>query len=188
MQEGDAVPVKNGESPSMEYFPEGHGRRRCPVLQQCPGKNGGREGEIGNPTEIAITRAAYFSGVVEVFPRRLQVASRTTHLTLQKVTALQQCFLPILLGSLVCQARWSRMRSSRLETSRLSSAEAEKSLEEFSANQMTEKERKSLLLRRIWEQVNNVLEALFLSSSPLSVPPSYSPPSLPKTPSPTGLR
>ena len=62
MSEGDATPVKNGESPSMEYFQKAMaGGVLC--SNSVLGKNGGREGEIGNPTEIAITRAAYFSGV-----------------------------------------------------------------------------------------------------------------------------
>eukprot|EP00544_Gedaniella_sp_CCMP2646_P007002 CAMPEP_0202479932 /NCGR_PEP_ID=MMETSP1361-20130828/115_1 /ASSEMBLY_ACC=CAM_ASM_000849 /TAXON_ID=210615 /ORGANISM="Staurosira complex sp., Strain CCMP2646" /LENGTH=1011 /DNA_ID=CAMNT_0049107307 /DNA_START=60 /DNA_END=3095 /DNA_ORIENTATION=- len=62
MSEGDSVPVKNGESPSMEYFQKAMaGGVLC--SNSVLGKNGGREGEIGNPTEIAITRAAYFSGV-----------------------------------------------------------------------------------------------------------------------------
>jgi magnesium-transporting ATPase (P-type) len=62
MSEGDAVPVKNGESPNMEYFQKAMaGGVLC--SNSVLGKNGGREGEIGNPTEIAITRAAYFSGV-----------------------------------------------------------------------------------------------------------------------------
>jgi len=62
MSEGDAVPVKNGESPSTEYFQKAMaGGVLC--SNSILGKNGGREGEIGNPTEIAITRAAYFSGV-----------------------------------------------------------------------------------------------------------------------------
>ena len=51
----------------------------------------------------------------------------------------------------------------RLNTTRngLSSAEAEKRLEEFGPNKMSEKERKSLL-RRIWEQVNNVLVGILV--------------------------
>ena len=62
MHEGDAVPVRNGESPNMEYFQRAMaGGVLC--SNSVLGKNGGREGEIGNPTEIAITRAAYFSGV-----------------------------------------------------------------------------------------------------------------------------
>ena len=51
----------------------------------------------------------------------------------------------------------------RLNTTRngLSSAEAEKRLAEFGPNKMSEKERKSLL-RRIWEQVNNILVGILV--------------------------
>jgi len=58
----DSTPVPNGGSPSLEFI------RSCLIggvlCSKCVlGKNGTREGELGNPTEISILRAAYFSGV-----------------------------------------------------------------------------------------------------------------------------
>jgi magnesium-transporting ATPase (P-type) len=52
-----ATPVKNGESPDLDYFKKS---MAAGVLcgNSVLGKDGGRDGEIGNPTEIAITRAA----------------------------------------------------------------------------------------------------------------------------------
>jgi len=54
--------VAEGKSPSDEYV---NGALACGVLcSKCVlGKNGTREGEIGNPTEISILRAAYFGNV-----------------------------------------------------------------------------------------------------------------------------
>jgi len=58
----DPTPVANGESPSLEFVRSALiGGVLC---SKCVlGKNGTREGELGNPTEISILRAAYFSGV-----------------------------------------------------------------------------------------------------------------------------
>jgi len=58
----DSTPVANGGSPSLEFV------RSCllggVLCSKCVlGTNGTREGELGNPTEISILRAAYFSGV-----------------------------------------------------------------------------------------------------------------------------
>merc|ERR1711935_1089065 len=58
----DSTPVANGGSPSLEFV------RPCllggVLCSKCIlGKDGTREGELGNPTEISILRAAYFSGV-----------------------------------------------------------------------------------------------------------------------------
>jgi len=58
----DSTPVANGGSPSLEFV------RSCllggVLCSKCIlGKDGTREGELGNPTEISILRAAYFSGV-----------------------------------------------------------------------------------------------------------------------------
>jgi len=58
----DNNPVGNGESPSLDFV------RSCLIggvlCSKCVlGKNGTREGELGNPTEISILRAAHFSGV-----------------------------------------------------------------------------------------------------------------------------
>mmetsp|Transcript_25630 Transcript_25630/g.36133 ORF Transcript_25630/g.36133 Transcript_25630/m.36133 type:complete len:1065 (-) Transcript_25630:131-3325(-) len=64
-EETPAEPVEDsaaGESPSTEYITSAlAGGILC---SKCVlGDNGGREGEIGNPTEISILRAAYFGGV-----------------------------------------------------------------------------------------------------------------------------
>jgi len=58
----DGLPVSNGESPMKEFL---HGLLIPGVLcSKCIlGKDGSREGELGNPTEISILRAAYFSGI-----------------------------------------------------------------------------------------------------------------------------
>ncbi|KAL7489084.1 hypothetical protein ACHAW6_014673 [Cyclotella cf. meneghiniana] len=55
-------PVKNGESPSSEWI---QSALSCGVLcSKCVlGEGGGRAGEIGNPTELSILRATYFSGI-----------------------------------------------------------------------------------------------------------------------------
>lgn len=54
--------VANGESPETPYVKSA---LACGVLcSKCVlGKNGTREGEIGNPTELSILRAAYFADV-----------------------------------------------------------------------------------------------------------------------------
>ena len=56
------IPVKNGASPSMEWI---QSALSCGVLcSKCVlGENGGRAGEIGNPTELSILRASFFSGI-----------------------------------------------------------------------------------------------------------------------------
>ncbi|CAB9525266.1 Sodium/potassium-transporting ATPase subunit alpha [Seminavis robusta] len=58
----DSSPVANGQSPNTAFFKSAMaGGVLCSNSQL--GVNGGREGEIGNPTELAIVRAAHFSGV-----------------------------------------------------------------------------------------------------------------------------
>jgi len=58
----DDFPVKNGESPTRDWV---QSALSCGVLcSKCVlGEGGGREGEIGNPTELSILRASYFSGL-----------------------------------------------------------------------------------------------------------------------------
>eukprot|EP00529_Nitzschia_sp_RCC80_P005946 CAMPEP_0113486780 /NCGR_PEP_ID=MMETSP0014_2-20120614/25170_1 /TAXON_ID=2857 /ORGANISM="Nitzschia sp." /LENGTH=1027 /DNA_ID=CAMNT_0000380457 /DNA_START=995 /DNA_END=4074 /DNA_ORIENTATION=+ /assembly_acc=CAM_ASM_000159 len=58
----DAYPFAEGSAPSAEFVRQG---LACGVLcSKCVlGKNGTREGEIGNPTELSILRAVYASGV-----------------------------------------------------------------------------------------------------------------------------
>lgn len=55
-------PFKNGESPDKDWIISA---LSCGVLcSKCVlGEGGGREGEIGNPTELSILRASYFAGV-----------------------------------------------------------------------------------------------------------------------------
>ena len=57
----DALPFAEGTSPDSEFVKNaligGVLCSKCVI-----GENGGREGEIGNPTELSILRAAYFSG------------------------------------------------------------------------------------------------------------------------------
>jgi len=59
---GDSTPVSNGASPPADFVKDilipGVLCSKC-IL----GKDGSREGELGNPTEISILRAAYFSGI-----------------------------------------------------------------------------------------------------------------------------
>jgi len=59
---GDSTPVPNGGSPSLDFVQNALvGGVLC---SKCIlGKNGTREGEMGNPTEISLLRAAYFSGI-----------------------------------------------------------------------------------------------------------------------------
>ncbi|CAB9500556.1 Sodium/potassium-transporting ATPase subunit alpha [Seminavis robusta] len=61
VQSVGSSPVANGQSPNTAYF---QSAMACGVLcgNSKLGVNGGRDGEIGNPTELAIVRAAYFSG------------------------------------------------------------------------------------------------------------------------------
>eukprot|EP00516_Mucochytrium_quahogii_P006856 CAMPEP_0203764690 /NCGR_PEP_ID=MMETSP0098-20131031/17978_1 /ASSEMBLY_ACC=CAM_ASM_000208 /TAXON_ID=96639 /ORGANISM=" , Strain NY0313808BC1" /LENGTH=1018 /DNA_ID=CAMNT_0050660837 /DNA_START=53 /DNA_END=3109 /DNA_ORIENTATION=+ len=58
----EATPVSNGASPDLKFV---RGALAGGVLcsKATLGVNGGRDGEIGNPTEIAIVRAAYFGDV-----------------------------------------------------------------------------------------------------------------------------
>lgn len=58
----DSYPVGAGESPDLSFFRLGlAGGVLC---SKCTlGKDGGREGEIGNPTELSILRASYWGGV-----------------------------------------------------------------------------------------------------------------------------
>jgi len=58
----DPTPFPDGSSPTFEFIQAGlEGGVLC---SKCVlGQNGTREGEIGNPTEISILRAAYFSGM-----------------------------------------------------------------------------------------------------------------------------
>lgn len=58
----DSTPVAGGESPSQGFVKQAlAGGVLC---SKCSlGVDGGREGEIGNPTEISILRASYFSGI-----------------------------------------------------------------------------------------------------------------------------
>lgn len=55
-------PFENGSSPTKEWI---QSALSCGVLcSKCVlGEGGGREGEIGNPTELSILRASYFSGI-----------------------------------------------------------------------------------------------------------------------------
>jgi magnesium-transporting ATPase (P-type) len=58
----DDFPVGAGESPELSFFRQGlAGGVLC---SKCTlGKDGGREGEIGNPTELSILRASYWGGI-----------------------------------------------------------------------------------------------------------------------------
>jgi magnesium-transporting ATPase (P-type) len=58
----DNTPVGPGESPELSFFRQGlAGGVLC---SKCTlGKNGTREGEIGNPTELSILRASYWGGI-----------------------------------------------------------------------------------------------------------------------------
>lgn len=58
----DSIPVGAGESPSLPFIRQAlAGGVLC---SKCTlGKNGSREGEIGNPTELSILRASYFVDV-----------------------------------------------------------------------------------------------------------------------------
>ena len=58
----DSTPVSAGESPSQTFIRNAlAGGVLC---SKCTlGKDGGREGEIGNPTELSILRASYFAGI-----------------------------------------------------------------------------------------------------------------------------
>ena len=58
----DNCPVGTGESPEVVFFRNAlAGGVLC---SKCTlGKDGGREGEIGNPTELSILRASYWAGI-----------------------------------------------------------------------------------------------------------------------------
>ena len=58
----DPVPVSDGASPSQSFIREAlAGGVLC---SKCTlGKDGGRDGEIGNPTELSILRASYFADI-----------------------------------------------------------------------------------------------------------------------------
>ncbi|OEU22395.1 P-type ATPase [Fragilariopsis cylindrus CCMP1102] len=58
----DTNPVGQGGSPEQSFFRQGLiGGVLC---SKCTlGKDGGREGEIGNPTELSILRASYWAGI-----------------------------------------------------------------------------------------------------------------------------
>lgn len=58
----DTLPVGQGDSPDAAFFRQALvGGVLC---SKCTlGKDGGREGEIGNPTELSILRATYWTGV-----------------------------------------------------------------------------------------------------------------------------
>lgn len=58
----DDNPVPSGGSPELSFFRQGlAGGVLC---SKCTlGKDGTREGEIGNPTELSILRALYFTGI-----------------------------------------------------------------------------------------------------------------------------
>ena len=64
----DTTPVGQGDSPELAFFRQGlAGGVLC---SKCTlGKDGGREGEIGNPTELSILRACYWAGI-EVNPMK----------------------------------------------------------------------------------------------------------------------
>jgi len=59
---GDDSPVANGGSPDLSFL-EGILMPGVLCSKCILGKNGSREGELGNPTEISILRAAYFAGI-----------------------------------------------------------------------------------------------------------------------------
>lgn len=62
VKESDPTPFADGSSPTLEFV---HDALAGGVLcSKCVlGENGTRKNEIGNPTELSILRAAYFSGV-----------------------------------------------------------------------------------------------------------------------------
>jgi len=58
----EEAPFENGASPTKDWI---QAALACGVLcSKCVlGENGGRQGEIGNPTELSILRASYFAGI-----------------------------------------------------------------------------------------------------------------------------
>ena len=58
----DDYPVGAGDSPDLSFFR--HALAGGVLCSKCTlGKDGGREGEIGNPTELSILRACYWAGI-----------------------------------------------------------------------------------------------------------------------------
>lgn len=58
----DTFPVRQGASPESTFFRQALATGI--LCSKCTlGKDGGREGEIGNPTELSILRATYWTGV-----------------------------------------------------------------------------------------------------------------------------
>ena len=59
---GDSIPVASGGSPELSFFRQGlAGGVLC---SKCTlGKDGSKEGDIGNPTELSILRASYWAGI-----------------------------------------------------------------------------------------------------------------------------
>lgn len=62
VQHPEEAPFENGASPTKDWI---QSALACGVLcSKCVlGENGGRAGEIGNPTELSILRASYFAGI-----------------------------------------------------------------------------------------------------------------------------
>ncbi len=62
VQHPEDAPFENGASPTKDWILSA---LSCGVLcSKCVlGENGGRAGEIGNPTELSILRASYFAGI-----------------------------------------------------------------------------------------------------------------------------
>ena len=62
VQHPEEAPFENGASPTKDWI---QSALSCGVLcSKCVlGENGGRAGEIGNPTELSILRASYFAGI-----------------------------------------------------------------------------------------------------------------------------
>ena len=58
----DSIPFANGESPDAAFV-ENILKPGVLCSNGVLGENGAREGSIGNPTELSILRAAYFSGI-----------------------------------------------------------------------------------------------------------------------------
>jgi len=69
-EEDKNFPVGQGGSPDVDFF-RGFFAGAVLCSDSTLGKNGGREGEIGNPTELAILRGAYFAGMdLEAFKQK----------------------------------------------------------------------------------------------------------------------
>lgn len=62
IDENDTIPVRQGLSPEESFVRQG--LATGVLCSKCTlGKDGTREGEIGNPTELSILRATYWAGV-----------------------------------------------------------------------------------------------------------------------------